>query len=190
MVNESLPGTVGSELSKLTSLTTLIIESCGIGGRLQDVEWSRLSNLNELSLDSNEIGGSCVCFQLCTAVGQLTCLVAAQQQIAAVPSSLVSLPRLQVLAISQNNFDTHTLPRLNVSASLVYLSVWGNNIEGTIPAEIYDYRRLVQLRMQYCSFSGTISPRISLLTNLRLVALMHNKLSARSILCASRPLFV
>jgi len=88
---------------------------------------------------------------------------------------VASASNLNTLHLSQTNVKS--IAGLGVATSLQALHLTGNEITGTIPAEVFKLTNLVDLYLNYNQFDGTLSKQISKLSNLKEFYLFHNHLT-------------
>ncbi|XP_034905372.2 uncharacterized protein [Populus alba] len=116
------------------------------------LEIQNLTNLKELILDSNNIGGS-------------------------IPSTVGFLFNLILLDLSYNQITSLIPFSLGNLTSLTTLDLDGNQINGSIPLEIQNLTNLEELHLSSNSISGSIPSTLSLLSNLILLDLSYNQIT-------------
>ena len=111
--SNNVAGTLPYEISFLSKLTTFIIPRGPVSGPFPD--WSKLSTLELLLLNNNQITGSFPTY------------------------ILEKNPSLQAIQFENNNFQGEFLQDLSSidAVALTDLSVNGNDFTGTISAQIY-----------------------------------------------------
>jgi len=136
-------------LGDLTKLQRLYIGSNEFDNNLENIEWDKLPELEEVDLSNNELVGS-------------------------IPTSLIQLPKLQVLTIAHNKV-TGILPDLSSSSStLKYLALSGNVLSGSIHDSIGALVNLRHLDLSENKLTGTLPKTMKSLTNLEYLFLSKN----------------
>ncbi|KAM5560520.1 hypothetical protein ABKV19_021604 [Rosa sericea] len=103
----------------------------GLTGNINCINWGNLTNLFFLNLAGNMLDGN-------------------------IPSCLFSLPSLDSLYLSVNNFSGHFPEISNLSSHFVKgLYLGRNNLEGPIPMSIFNLRSLTDLYLSSNNFSGS-----------------------------------
>ncbi|XP_017976840.1 PREDICTED: receptor-like protein 12 [Theobroma cacao] len=122
-------------------------------GTIQSYDWKGLQNLTDIDLSHNALHGD-------------------------IPSSLLALPLLKKVMLSNNQFDgkVHDIP--NVPQSLLdTLDLSSNQLQGFIPMSVFELGRLNILSLSSNKFNGTIwLGDVKKLANLTRLDLSHNKL--------------
>ncbi|XVE97119.1 hypothetical protein REPUB_Repub02eG0283200 [Reevesia pubescens] len=123
-------------------------------GKIQSNDWEGLQNLTFIDLSHNSLHGS-------------------------IPSSLLALPLLKKVQISNNQFDGEVPNFPNVRQSLLdTLNLSNNQLQGPIPTSVFELSRLNILLLSSNKFNGSIwLGNIQKLLNLTRLDLSHNKLS-------------
>lgn len=149
--DNSLVGTLSSELGILTSLTSItILNSFELTGSLP-TQLSRLTNLKRITMRSNYLSGS-------------------------IPTQFSTLASLTTLDL-ENNILSGSLPTtLTTLVALEQLSVGGNEIKGKIPADIVNLTNLKTLEMDRNKLDGAL-PDLTGLKFLEKLDLKTNKLT-------------
>ncbi|XP_047964818.1 receptor like protein 22-like [Salvia hispanica] len=145
----------GVECDAAGRVITLQLDYEALSGTIEDL--STLSSfiyLKKLNLGYNSLSGS-------------------------IPPSLFSLPSLQQLKLSNNNFSGHVDEFLSPSFShLEELDLSGNRLEGPIPNSFFNLASLQLLSLTNNFFNGTFRlDKIRRLQNLTTLNLSHNNLS-------------
>ena len=98
-----------------------------------------------------------------------------------IPDSLFSLPSLQILQLSNNQFSGRL--EFNVSSTLLNtLALSSNNLEGPVPASVFQLRGLKVLSLSSNNFNGSLQlNKIQQLRNLSNLNLSYNSLSVQYI---------
>jgi hypothetical protein len=147
-----ITGGIPHELSKLTSLTLLSLQSNHLSGSIPS-EICNLTNLYKLSLQGNELSGS-------------------------IPSEIGKLGNLQYFDISGNRISGSIPESLGNCIKLVSLKINSNSLTGNIPDEI---GKLTSLQtMLDCSsndLSGALTQNLGNLAILEVLNISHNQFS-------------
>ena len=143
----SLTGGLPSTLGSATNLYYLYLSDNLLTGTIPDL--SNLTNLQRLYLDRNSLDGS-------------------------IPTTLGSLTNLTDLSLWGNAL-TGSVPS-NLSSSLLYVYLGGNNLSGTIP-NLSNLTNLLELSLWGNALTGSIPTTLSRLTNLQHLHLHQNQLS-------------
>ncbi len=147
--NNSLSGTIPSELGSLSNLQELSLNRNSLSGTIPS-ELGSLSNLQELSLDRNSLSGT-------------------------IPSELGSLSNLQRLYLDENYSLSGTIPsELGSLSNLRSLFLQRNSLSGTLPSELGSLSNLRRLYLQSNSLSGTLPSELGSLSNLGSLWLYNN----------------
>ncbi|KAK6137888.1 hypothetical protein DH2020_028370 [Rehmannia glutinosa] len=100
-----------------------------------------------------------------------------------IPQSLLSLPSLQKLMLSNNQFSgkVEEFSTLHYSSGLYELDLSSNRLEGPIPESFFKLESLTILLLSYNNFNGTVHlEKIQRLRNLTKLELSYNNLSVSS----------
>ncbi|PIA54654.1 hypothetical protein AQUCO_00900904v1 [Aquilegia coerulea] len=93
-------------------------------------------------------------------------------------TSLANSAKLQVFAVSKNRLRGKLLPSIgNLSKELSQLYMGGNQLGGSLPAEISNLAGLSMLALEFNSFTGNLPPSIGELPLLQRLLLHQNKIS-------------
>jgi len=149
--DNSLVGSIPSELGILSALTSItILSSFELTGSLP-TELSRLTDLKRITMRSNYLSGI-------------------------IPTQISTLRSLTTLDL-ENNILSGSIPTtLTVLTELQQLSIGGNEIKGSIPADIVDLTNLKTLELDRNQLQGSL-PDLSSLRFLEKLDLKTNKLS-------------
>lgn len=93
------------------------------------------------------------------------------------PETIISLPSLQKLVLSENGDLTGDFSNSTWSNSLEHLEIQFTNIAGKLPSSIGNVRGLQHLDVGSCNFSGSIPDSLGNLTGLRYLSLITNDFS-------------
>ncbi|KAM5555179.1 hypothetical protein ABKV19_023194 [Rosa sericea] len=156
MPNNKLEGSIPS-FSGAKNVVDIDLSNNSLTGTINSTHWRNLTKLSSLDLSSNKLDGN-------------------------IPSSLFSLPLLDRLVLSNNQFSGPFPEISNVSSYLlngpdleIYLG--SNNLEGPIPMSIFSLRRLWALDLSSNNFSGSFPlDGLHQLRNLSVLDLSHNNL--------------
>ncbi len=161
----NLSGVLPDTLAQLTALRTLILERCNLSGGLPRF-MENLSALEHLNLSNNQLSGT-------------------------ISTVLLQLPNLQTLNLSRNRFggrfpiepDTtqsggkRTAARLQAISELSRLDLSGNELEGSIPAELRRFPFLRTLSLEGNRLTGAVPQELAGLMFLETLTLAGNRLS-------------
>ncbi|KAM2045718.1 hypothetical protein ACFX1T_009881 [Malus domestica] len=111
------------------NLTLINLFHNQLTGQINSTHWENLTNLMYLDLRSNQLDGT-------------------------IPPSLFSLPVLQQLQLSNNQFSGQLLEFAN-NSTLDTLDLSSNNLKGPIPMSIFNLRGLKILSLSSNNFSGS-----------------------------------
>ena len=145
LYNNSLTGSIPSELGDLTDLTVLGLSRNQLTGSIPS-ELGDLTNLTSLALWGNELTGS-------------------------IPSDLGDLTNLTGLLLGWNELTGSIPSDLGDLAKLTTLSLTTNDLTGVIPSELGDLANLTRLGLGGNSLTGSIPPELGKLTNLTYLGL-------------------
>jgi Leucine-rich repeat (LRR) protein len=146
-LNGSIPN-----FSMCKNLTTVRLSNNYLSGEIISAQWEKLLNLETLELRSNLLNGN-------------------------IPDSLFSLPSLQMLDLSYNQFSGQLKEFSNASSFLEYLFLDNNHLEGPIPMSISELHGLKELSLGSNKFNNTMNLSvIQQLKNLSSLDLSHTSL--------------
>ncbi|XP_058214627.1 receptor-like protein 7 [Rhododendron vialii] len=135
------------------NLTSIDLSRNALTGPVPSIYFEGLSNLVSVALMNNSFNGS-------------------------IPSSLFSLPSMQQILLSRNQFSevSEFLPKKSLS-TVDTLDLSSNKLQGPIPSYFFDFQSLSYLTLSFNNFSGTVQlESIHRLQNLTLLDLSHNSL--------------
>ncbi|KAM5560483.1 hypothetical protein ABKV19_021575 [Rosa sericea] len=139
-------------LGMAKNLTNINLSHNELEGQINSTHWQNLTNLVNLNLGNNKLSGS-------------------------IPLSLFSLPLLQKLLLSNNQFSGKLHEFANIS-KLENLDLGSNNLEGPLPKSIFNLRGLKFLSLSSNNFSGSFPLNsVQQLKNLSTLDLSHCSLS-------------
>jgi len=175
--DNNLKGSLPSELSQLTQLQRLYLDSNQLTGTIPS-ELGQLANLMLLALSGNQLTG-----RLPSTLGQLAQLqklyASNNQLTGTIPTELGQLTQLRSLYIYNNQF-TGTIPsELGQLTQLSHLSLGGNQLIGTIPTELAQLTHLKTLFLENNYLTGnTPAPELAdVLRNLVYLNIENNCLN-------------
>lgn len=149
--NNSLNGTIPSELGDITSLVELFLGNNSLTGNIPS-EIGNLQFLDILWLSDNQLTGS-------------------------IPSEIGSLSFLKNLLLRNNQLTGHIPTTFGDLDELINLDLGTNNLNGSIPSELGDLDKLEQLLIHANDLSGVIPPELGNLQNLERLSLIGNQLT-------------
>ncbi|XP_030928017.1 receptor-like protein 7 [Quercus lobata] len=151
MSSNSFTGLIPS-FSMAKKLTQIYLSHNDLTGKIDSLNWKDLLNLVILDLGNNSLEGN-------------------------IPASLFSLPSLQILRLSHNQFSGRL--GFNVSSHLLNtLDLSSNNLEGPVPTSVFKLKGLKLLSLSSNNFSGPFQlNKIQQLRNLSNLDLSFNSLS-------------
>ncbi|KAL4606276.1 hypothetical protein ACB092_09G090700 [Castanea dentata] len=136
----------------IKKLTQIYLSHNDLKGKIDSLNWKDRLNLVILDLGYNLLGGK-------------------------IPASLFSLPSLQILRLSNNQFSGRL--EFNVSSHLLNtLDLSSNNLEGPVPTSVFELQGLKFLSLSSNNFNGSLQlNKIQQLRNLSNLDLSYNSLS-------------
>ncbi|KAK6144706.1 hypothetical protein DH2020_021526 [Rehmannia glutinosa] len=183
--NELLSGSI-PEFPQGSSLKTVVLSYTNFSGSLPD-SLSNLSMLSKIDLTNSKFFGP-----IPSTLANLTELVYVDLSLNSfiglippfyiIPQSLLSLPSLQKLMLSNNQFSgkVEEFSTLHYSSGLYELDLSSNRLEGPIPESFFKLESLTILLLSY-NFNGTVHlEKIQRLRNLTKLELSYNNLSVSS----------
>ncbi|KAK4582394.1 hypothetical protein RGQ29_025535 [Quercus rubra] len=195
----ALPGSIGN----LKMLSTIVLSGCNFSGSIPNSmanltqlvyldmsfnnftrsipSFSMAKNLTEINLSHNDLTGkihSLIWKDLLKLVSLDLCYNSLEGNI---PDSLFSLPSLQILQLSNNQFSGRL--EFNVSSHLLNtLDLSSNNLEGPVPTSVFELQGLKFLSLSSNNFIGSLQlNKIQQLRNLSNLNLSYNSLSVEYI---------
>ena len=160
----SLTGTMPTELGSLTNLTLLSLYSNHISGSIPS-EFGYLTALTDLDLSSNRLSRT-----LPTELGRLVrlqrILAADNQLTGSIPSGVYSLSRLTRLDLPGNRITSTLSTELAKLTELKCLHLSKNRLSGSLPTQLGLLSRLTFLSAGSNSWNGTVPSEIGSLTAL------------------------
>ncbi|WVZ17760.1 hypothetical protein V8G54_010742 [Vigna mungo] len=169
-------GALPNSLSNLTELSYLDLSYNNFTGRIPSFE--KVDKLTYLDLSNNGLSGAVPSSSHFEGLNNLVSIDLGYNSISgSIPSSLFTLPQLQKIMLSYNQFGQ--LDELtNVSSSkLIILDLGSNNLSGSFPTSIYQLSRLNILILSSNKLNGTMNlDKLSELRNLTTLDLSYNNL--------------
>ncbi|KAM3762572.1 hypothetical protein ACB098_01G357300 [Castanea mollissima] len=198
LVGVNISSTVPNSFANLTSLTSLLLEDCGLHGEFPSGIF-QLSNLRLLDLGSNpDLSGRIPEFnrsfpleylsvkstsfsgELPNSIDNLKSLstfdVGFCHFSGSVPPSLGNLTELSELRLKFNNFKPWTLSWLNKQTKLIILDVAKTNLYGNIPFSLVNLTQVRFLQLWSNKLTGPFPSWLANLTHLTDLALGANEL--------------
>ena len=192
-------------LSDMTSLETLILSNNYLQGSIENINWSKLVNLEALYLDDNNLEGDIGALakmnnpvrivlednkfsgrlreSFFEGWDRLEVFDASHNSVSgSIPASVFSIKKLRVLDLHVNDLEGR-FPAFEVfKDDLEVLSIRDNRISGEIPRGLYQFDRLQQLDLSNNLFSGTIPMILQKLSpTLEFLFVSNNPLEATEI---------
>ena len=170
----SLDGTIPTELGSLSNMTSLSVRNNGITGTLPGQIFTPA--LQSVLVGNNHLSGS-IPLELFTVSRSLTNVdLKSNGLIGTIPPGLSALKSLKMLSLGQNDF-TGTLPGTIFNSALDAFDVGVNNIHGPIPDGLFDAKSLKFLNLGANALTGTISERFDELGEMAYLLFWVNQLS-------------
>nr|KJB77022.1 hypothetical protein B456_012G117000 [Gossypium raimondii] len=174
-------GSLPQSIDKLVNLTILDLSFCNFSGAIPS-SVSNLQQLVYLDLSFNNFTGQIPCFDLFKNLARVD--LSYNKLSGKIESfkweDLPNLTRIDLrVLLSNNQFDGEVTGAPKVRESLLdILDLSCNQLQGPIPAYVFELSRLSVLVLSSNNFNGTIRPRdIRKLVNLTYLDLSHNNLS-------------
>ena len=168
-------GQIPSEISQLSSLVSLDL-SHSYGLSIETPVWNNLTLLRELLLDSIDMSSirPKSLMNLSSSLTTLSlrgCFLRGKFE-----NSILLLPSLQTLDLSDNPSLNGSLPKSNWSSSLLkFLHLSITRFSGEIPDSIGNLKSLEDLDLSNCEFSGPIPTSLGNLTQIIDLSLSRNR---------------
>jgi Leucine-rich repeat (LRR) protein len=158
------------------SVSAIILTYNNLTGSIP-MELTNLSNLKKLYLDSNQIGGS-----IPPELGDLSTLEMLflgfnDNMSGSIPSELGKLTNLKELYLSSLNLSGNIPPELGDLSNLTNLELRSNNLSGNIPSELGKLTNVTNFELQNNNLSGNIPSELGNLTNVSYISLYGNNLN-------------
>ncbi|KAF3448086.1 hypothetical protein FNV43_RR08794 [Rhamnella rubrinervis] len=170
-------GRLPSSIGNLRRLTHLYISNCHFSGPLPK-SIAKLTQLVHLHLSNNQFVGPISSVHLEGLLKLLSINLHNNSFNGNIPS-LFTLPLLEYLDLSHNQFSGQVLEFLNAPSSMLKsIDLSGNKLQGPIPMSIFKLRELEDLTLSFNKFNGTMQlDMIEGLPNLITLDLSYNNLS-------------
>jgi Leucine-rich repeat (LRR) protein len=178
MDNNSIKGTISTEIGNLTNLQYLGLANNQLTGNIP-TEIGNLTNLQYLSLNQNQLTGS-----IPTQIGNLPNLeflaLNSNQLTGSIPTEIGNLTKLYFgLYLGQNQLTGSIPTEIGNLTKLSSLSLGPNQLTGSIPTKIWNLTNLSELSLDHNQLTGSIPTQIGNLSNLGLLTLNSNQLTGR-----------
>ncbi|KAK3148389.1 hypothetical protein QOZ80_3BG0294420 [Eleusine coracana subsp. coracana] len=170
----NLSGTFPEDITRLSGLTSIILQSNAFADELPQVLVS-IPTLEEVDVSDNNFGGHFPAGL--GACATLTYLNASGNNFAGpLPADLGTATALETIDF-RGGFFSGTIPKsYGKLKKLKFLGLSGNNLGGALPSELFETSALEQLIIGYNEFSGAIPAAIGNLANLQYLDLAIGKL--------------
>ncbi|XP_054806292.1 receptor-like protein 7 [Prosopis cineraria] len=175
--NSQFSGRLPHSISKLTELSYLDLSNNNFRGPIPS--FGTAKKLTHLDLSGNVLSGQISSPGRFEGLQNLVSITLRNNSInGSIPSSLFTLPSLQIIDLSNNQFNQldefSTVP----SSVLNSLDLSSNNLSGLIPWSIFQLRALIVLQLSSNKFNGPMPlDMLAELRNLHSLDLSHNNLS-------------
>ncbi|CAL5435675.1 unnamed protein product [Camellia sinensis] len=171
----NLSGTIPTEIGQLTNLRILYMSRNQISGSIPQ-QIGLLNSLNEIGLHTNNLMGS-IPFSIGN-LGNLTTLHLYDNQLSgSIPQDIEMLRSLVDLELSRNNLTGSIPTSIGNLGNLTTLYLYENQLSGSIPQEVGMLRSLVDLELSMNNLTGSIPASIGNLGMLTFLYLHKNMLS-------------
>ncbi|PRQ44340.1 putative leucine-rich repeat-containing, plant-type, leucine-rich repeat domain, L [Rosa chinensis] len=144
-------GSVPKSIENLTLLADLDMSGNRFNSPISSIHWETLVNLERLDLSNNQLYGT-------------------------IPSSVVSLPKLEIVRLSHNRFSVIEAPLPNSTSALSSLDLHSNKLQGEIPNWILSLKSLNSLDLSNNSLVTLEAPLPNSTSALSSLDLHSNKL--------------
>jgi len=170
-------GTLPNSLSNLTELSYLDLSYNNFTGRIPSFDMAK--KLTYIDLSNNGLSGAVPSSSHFEGLNNLVSIDLGYNSISgSVPSSLFTLPQLQKIMLSHNQFGQLEEFTILSSSTINVLDLSSNNLSGSFPTSIYQLSGLSILILSSNKLNGTMHlNKLSELRNLTTLDLSYNKLS-------------
>jgi len=173
--DNSFTGTLPDELYEMTSLLIMAVNDNNLHGRLDRL--NNLTNLLAVYAEDNDFSGT-IGSTFFSALTNLQHLDLSNNDLrGGFPPHLLNFPNLTVIDL-HGNFLNETLPESPVNNMLRLLSLFDNDIPGTVPLSISNLQALSHLDLTTLDLEGTMPEILGNLTNLEYLFLAGNDFDA------------
>ncbi|XP_023528711.1 receptor-like protein 12 [Cucurbita pepo subsp. pepo] len=159
--------------SSLHNLRALSLSGCSLSGPL-DSSLAKLPNLSEIRLDSNNFS-SPVPKEFADFPNLTSLHLSNSRLFGEFPQRIFQVSTLQTLDLSLNMLLQGSLPDSQFNGSLQVLLLRNTNFSGELPNCIGYYKNLTRLDLTSCNFGGSIPNSIQKLTQLTYMDLSSNR---------------
>jgi len=171
----NLFGTIPSDISRLSELTFLNLNSNQLSGHIPS-ELGNLTKLTVLSLFDNQLSGT-----IPLELGNLTKLtylsLSFNQLSGTIPIELSNLVDLTVLFLADNQLSGTIPHEIGNLINLSHLSLRDNNLTGNIPSVLGNLSNLIKLWLFGNELNGSMPHQLGNLNNLTFLKINDNNLS-------------
>ena len=175
LIDKNLTGSIPSNLSSLTSLTSLHLSENPFEGGIPD-QLGNLQQLEYLSLSNIGLTGT-----IPSSLGNLSNLLElglyGNSLSGTIPSSLGSLGKLKDLGLSHNQLEESIPSQLGSLTELIHLSLHSNQLSGTIPTTLGNLGKLETLALASNNLTGSVPSQLGSLSRLQGLGLQQNQLT-------------
>ncbi|KAJ1254524.1 hypothetical protein BS78_K038200 [Paspalum vaginatum] len=169
-------GKIPESIGNLRNLTELDLSNCQFHGSIPPfTQWPMISSID---LSGNNLTGSLPSDGYLALHNLTTVHLSNNSMSGVIPASLFSLPSLESLDLSRNNFTGNFLLHLNISSNLGKIDLSNNKLQGPIPKLLSDLVGIYWLDLSFNNFTGIVD--LSFIKNymeLDYLSLSYNKLS-------------
>ncbi len=174
--SNSLTGSIPKEFGKLTKLTSIYLFSNSLIGNIP-AELANLAGLSTLYLRNNELSGS-IPSELSNLTNLTRLNLSYNSLSGGIPSTLGNLVNLTRIYLNNNSLNGRIPSTLGSLSNLTYLSLNENLLSGPIPSELGNLTDLIHLTLNNNFFSGGFPPELENLTNLTKLDVSNNAFSS------------
>ncbi|EEF41588.1 ATP binding protein, putative [Ricinus communis] len=167
-----ISGQIPTSIGNLQSLKVLNFSSNDLSGSLPE-SMANCGSLLALDLSRNSMNGDLPAWVFSPGLEKVLHLDSK------LGGSFNSVPKLQVLDLSENEFSGKIASSIGVLSSLQFLNLSGNSLEGPLPGTIGDLKELDVLDLSGNSLNGSIPLEIGGAFSLKELRLERNLLSGQ-----------
>ncbi|KAJ8557829.1 hypothetical protein K7X08_004595 [Anisodus acutangulus] len=173
--NKSLSGVISPSIFSLQSLTSLVLPSNLLSGKLPS-ELTNCTNLKVLNVTGNNMNGTIPDLSKLTKLEVLDLSI--NYFSGEFPTWVRNLTSLVALGLGDNDFVEGKIPETLGNLKKVYwLYLAGSNLIGDIPESVFEMEALGTLDISRNQISGNFSKSVNKLKNLWKIELFQNKLT-------------